>query len=119
MGLDPITVTLSTFEKLEILRTEVKVREQELADTEKELRAALRSVATQRFLKSLAPYYNSVPLPPEAAAAPDLERKRQSLYQVIQAIRSQIPRLEATAMGGGGGGGGGVRSDKRRNRFEM
>jgi len=117
MGLDPITVTLSTFEKLEILRTEIKAREQELADTEKELRAALRSVATQRFLKSLAPYYNSVPLPPEAAAAPDLERKRHSLYQVIQAIRAQIPRLESTATGGAPVAG--ARTDKRRNRFEM
>jgi hypothetical protein len=117
MGLDPITVTLSSFEKLEILRSEIKAREQDLTETEKDLRKALRAVATQRFLKSLAPYYNSVPLPPEAVAAPDLEAKRQALYQVIQAIRAQIPRLESTAMGAGGGGGG-VRPEKRRNRFE-
>jgi hypothetical protein len=119
MGLEPITVTLSTFEKLEILRTEIRILEQELQETEKLLRVALRSVATQRFLKSLAPYYNTSPLPPEAAAAPDLEDKRQALYQVIQAVRSQIPRLESMAMTQAGSSQPRGDARRNRNRFEM
>jgi hypothetical protein len=116
MGLEPITVTLSSFEKLEILRTELKQCEQAAQDAERDLRAALRAVAVQRYLKSVAPFYNERPLPPEAAAAPELERKRQALYQVIQALRSQIPRLEANATGAPKAA---PRSDKRRSRFEI
>ena len=115
MGLEPITVTLSSFEKLEVLRIELKTREEELQGVERDLKTALRSIATQRFLKSVAPYYNDQGLPKEAASAPDLERKRQALYQVIQAIRSAMGKLESVAMSPGAAK---PRSDGRRNRFE-
>ncbi len=70
MGLDAITVTLTTFEKLEILRSELKACEEELQAIEKNLREALRSLATHRYLKSISPYYAGRPAPAEAAPFP-------------------------------------------------
>ena len=101
MGLDAITVTLNTFEKLEILRGELKAREELLQKVEKELRDAMRSLATHRYLKSVSPYYASRPTPPEAASVAELEKRRQALYQVIQEIRAAVPRLEVSVPGQG------------------
>jgi len=119
MGLEPITVTLSTFERLEILRSELKAREEELQGVERDLRNAMRAFATYKYLKSISPYYADRPAPPEVTAVPELDKKRQALYQVIQAIRAEIPRLESSA---GGAPAQAVpsapRAEPRRNRFE-
>ena len=48
MGLDPHTVTLTSVAKLEILRSELKAREEHVQKIEKELRNAMRSLATHR-----------------------------------------------------------------------
>ena len=115
MGLDAVTVTLTTFEKVQILRGELKAREEELQAIEKNLRDALRSLTTHRYLKSISPYYAGRPAPAEAASVPEIEKRRKALYQVIQAIRAAAPRLEAAVPGKGqaqsahGGG--------RRSRF--
>lgn len=113
MALEPITVTLSTFERLEILRAELKAREEELQQVERELRDAMRALATYKYLKSLSPYYADRPAPPEIATAPELEKRRASLYQVIQVLRAEIPKLEAAASGSSP-----QRPEPRRNRFE-
>jgi hypothetical protein len=115
MAFEPITVTLSTFEKLEILRGELKAREEELQNVERELKNALRMLATHRYLKGVSPYYARRPTPPEAAAVPEIEKRRQALYQVIQAIRAEVPRLEAAAAGRQPPP---PRAARRRNRFE-
>ena len=114
MGLEPITVTLTTFEKLETLRAELKTRQEELQNVERDLRAAMRSLATHRYLKSVSPFYAAVPPPPEATAAADLEKKRQALYGVIQSIRGEIPRLEAAVSSSAPS----PRREVRRNRFQ-
>ncbi len=114
MGLDAITVTLTSFEKLEILRGELKAREEHVQKIEKELRSSMRSLATHLYLKSISPYYGSRPTPPEAASVGELEKHRQALYQVIQEIRAAIPRLEAA---GSGQGQSSPRQAGRRSRF--
>ncbi len=100
MSPDQLSVSLTTFEKLETLRTELKEREQEMQKVERDLNTALRALATYRFLKGIAPFYANRPAPPEATAVPELEKRRQSLIQVVQAIRTEIPRLEAAAVSG-------------------
>ena len=114
MGLDAITVTLTSFEKLEILRGELKAREEHLQKVEKELRDSVRSLATHRYLKGLSSYYASRPTPPEAASVGELEKHRQALYQVIQEIRAAIPRLEMSVPGQGQPA---PRQAGRRSRF--
>ncbi len=116
MGLEPITVTLTTYEKLEILRAELKSREEEFKNAERDLRSAMRALAEHRYLKSLTTFYTSQLAPAEAAMVPELDKRRQALSQVIAAIRAEIPRLESAAVSG-------VpapppRLENRRTRFE-
>jgi hypothetical protein len=116
MGLEPITVTLTTYEKLEILRTELKSREEEFKSVERDLRGAMRALAQHRYLKSLSTFYTSQPDPGAAAMVPELDKRRQALSQVVAAIRAEIPRLESAAVSG-------VpapppRLENRRTRFE-
>ena len=116
MGLEPITITLTTYEKIEILRSELKAREEEFKNLEHELRGAMQALAEHRYLKSLSTFYAKQPVPPEAAAVPDLEKRRQALYQLIAAVRSEIPKLESAAVSGTAPPP--PRSEKRRARFE-
>jgi len=115
MGLDPVTVTLTSFEKLETLRTELKIREEELQSIERDLRSAMRALAVHRYLKTVAPFYGTLPPPEEAAAVSGLEKQRQALYAVIMSIRGELPRLEATVSAPAAPS---PRIEGRRNRFQ-
>jgi hypothetical protein len=115
MGLDPVTVTLTSFQKLETLRTELKIREEELQSVERDLRSAMRALAVHRYLKTVSPFYGTLPPPEEAATAPGLEKQRQALYAVIQTIRAGIPRLEAAVAVPAAAS---PRLEGRRNRFK-
>ena len=116
MGLEPITVTLTSFEKLEILRGELKTREEELKDAERDLRSAMRALAHHRYLKSISTFYAAQPVPTEAAMVPELDKRRQALYQLIGILRSEIPKLESAAVSRGAAPA--ARVDNRRTRFE-
>jgi hypothetical protein len=116
MPLDPITVTLTTYEKLEILRSELKVREEELKTVEHDLRMAMQALAQHRYLKSLCTFYTRHPAPAEVATVPDLEKRRQALFQVITALRAEVPRLESAVVSGAGAPP--PRVENRRTRFE-
>jgi hypothetical protein len=100
MGLDPVTVTLTPYEKLEILRAELKARDEEMQSVERELRRAMRTLATHRYLRLVSEFYASQPPPPEAATVPQLDKRRQALHQLIQALRTEIPKLESAAVSG-------------------
>ena len=115
MGLDPVTVTLTSFQKLETLRVELKVREEELQTVERDLRSAMRALAVHRYLKTVSPFYGAFPPPEEAAAVSNLEKHRQALYAVIMSIRGEIPRLEATVSASAAPS---PRIEGRRNRFQ-
>ena len=114
MGLDPITVTLTTFEKLETLRAEMKVREEELQAVERDLRGAMRSLAIHRYLKAISPFYSGMPPPPETATVAELEKRRLALYAVIQSLRAEIPRLESAVSSASAP----PRTEARRNHFQ-
>ncbi len=115
MGLDPVTVTLTTFQKLETLRTELKIREEELQSTEGDLRKAMQELAVHRYLKSVSPYYGAFPPPEAAATVSGLEKHRQALYAVIMSIRGEIPRLEAAVSAPAAAP---SRPERQRNRFQ-
>jgi len=108
-------VTLTSFEKLETLRTELKIREEELQGVERDLRSAMRALAIHRYLKTVSPFYGTVPPPEAAAAVSGLEKHRQALYAVITSIRGEIPRLEATVSAPAAPA---SRIEGRRNRFQ-
>lgn len=114
MGLDPVSVTLTTFEKLETLRTELKIREEELQSVERDLRSAMRAIATHRYLKTVSPFFGALPPPQEASTAPGLEKTRQALFAVIQTIRAEVPRLDAAVSSPAAPS----RPEGRRNRFQ-
>lgn len=101
MGPEPIIVTLSAFEKLEIVRAELRARSEELAAVERELRSAARALESYRFIKTISPYYAQRPEPEEASRVPELEARRQALYQLLQTLKATVPRLEGTASGPG------------------
>ncbi len=115
MGLDPVSVHLTTYQKLETLRTELKIREQELQNVEHDLRSAMQVLAVHRYLKSVSPFYGAMPPPPEAATASGLEKQRQALYSVILTIRGEIPKLDAAVSAPATAS---PRLEGRRNRFQ-
>jgi hypothetical protein len=92
--------SLTPYEKLEILRSEVKAREEELQAVEKDLRGASRALATHQYLKSVSAFYGSRPAPPEAGKVTELVSRRHALLDVIRALRAEMPRVESAAVSG-------------------
>jgi hypothetical protein len=94
MSLPPITLQLSKFEQLEILRLEIETREEELRNIEKSIRQILWELERQKYLKSLSPFFEQLTLPEEAARLPDLEAYRVALGDAIETIRAGVAALE-------------------------
>ncbi len=113
MGLEPVTVTLSSFERLEILRAELKARVADLQVAEKKLRSALRELATHQYLKGVSPWYAQRPVPPGAASVSELDQQRRALHEVIRAVSAAMAELEKAT-----GTGQPAPKQTRRNRFE-
>ena len=99
MGLPPITVALTDFERLEILRHELELREQELQDAEKDVRRILYEVERQKYLASIHALFQQLPQPEEAANLPQLIANRDGLHQAIQAMKAALQALEAATRG--------------------
>ncbi len=94
MGLDPISVSLTKFQQLEILRQEEEDRAKEMAEVEKRIRNILWEMERLKYLQRVHPHYMSVKPPEEASALADLEKYRQSLGGALAAIKIAIQALE-------------------------
>ena len=99
MALPPISVQLTKFENIEILRIEIEAREEELKVSEKTIRALLYEIEKVRYLKSLHPFFLQIPDPPEAATVPQLHTKREALNQAIETMKAHLAQLEGETLG--------------------
>ncbi|MHC4915711.1 MAG: hypothetical protein ACYTGB_09480 [Planctomycetota bacterium] len=106
MGLEPISVQLSDFNKLELLREENERLGEELAEVEKGIRDVMLAAHKRQFLMSLAPYYASLKeeAAGEAAKVKEFESRRELIHAASQVVKVQLDQLEATVGAGAPGG---------------
>jgi len=99
MPLPPITVQLSKFEQVEIVRQEIETRETELKHVEKQMRECMFELERQRFLQTLHPIFQQMTKPEQAAHLPQLSATRESLAGAIQNMQATLTALEAETLG--------------------
>lgn len=99
MTLAPLTVLLTKFEQLEILRQEVETREAELRETERRIRELLFETERQKYLKSLHALFGDLKLPPEAGQMQTLYARREALHQALETMRKAMTALETETRG--------------------
>ncbi len=95
MGLEPISVELTDFNKLELLRDEAESLAEKLAEVEKSVRDAMLDAARREFLMSLSPYYASVPAGEvDVAKLQELESQRQLIGSALEVVEAQYQQFE-------------------------
>ena len=99
MAAPPITVQLTKFEQIEILRAEIEAREEELRKTEVRMREVLFEMERQKYLKTLHPLYQAVQPPPDAANLTQLNDYREALRGAIQVMQAALAALEKETAG--------------------
>ena len=100
MGKEKIEVRLTAFEKLELVRSELAKKKQELVEIERKIRDILARQENLNYLKQLSSYYATQPAPEEVGLVPQLEAKRALIYSAIDALGAVLPQLEAAAASG-------------------
>ncbi|MGD0091962.1 MAG: cell division protein FtsA [Planctomycetota bacterium] len=99
MPVPPMTIELTTFEQLEIVRTEVEARDEELRQVESKIRTALFEAERLKYLQVLHPSYLELPQPPDVANVPQLEARREVLRQTLVTLRAALSALEKETAG--------------------
>ncbi|HYG74352.1 MAG TPA: hypothetical protein VEK08_05040 [Planctomycetota bacterium] len=95
----PISVQLSKFEHIEILRSEIEAREEELKQTERQIREILWELERQQYLQSLHPLFQKLEAPKDAANLQQLNGMRDALTDAIQIMKHSLAALEAETAG--------------------
>jgi len=99
MPAPPITIQLSKFEQIEILRLEIEEREEELRQTEIKIRNVLFDVERLKFLKGLHAIYQKQPQPQEAANLPALHAQRDALRDALDVLQEALSALRRETAG--------------------
>lgn len=99
MALPPITVQLSKFEQLEILRLETEAREEELRGLETKIRDILYDVEKRRYLHSLHPIFQELEPHAEMVNYQTLVQRRQALDEALGNLKATTQQLEAETAG--------------------
>ena len=99
MPTPPITVQLSKFELIEILRLEIEAREEELRQTEIKIRDVLLEVERLKYLQSVNAFYAKQPQPPDAGNLPQLEARRGALGEALESLQAALSALEKETVG--------------------
>jgi hypothetical protein len=96
MGLEPISVELTDFNKLELLREEEERLGEELAEVEKSIRDIMLAAEKRAFLMSLASYYAKLKdgAAEDAAKLQELDSRRQLVHAALQVVRSHVAQTE-------------------------
>ena len=95
MGLEPISVELTDFAKLELLRDEEERLSEELAEVERAIRAALLDTTRREFLKSLSPYYAAQAQEgADPAKMQELDSRRQLVYATLSTVTAHRTQYE-------------------------
>ena len=100
MGREKIEVRLTAFEKLELVRSELAKKKQELIEVDRKIRDILARQENLDYLKQLSAYYATQPAPEEIGLVPQLESKRALIYSTIDALAAVLPELEAATASG-------------------
>ena len=98
----PITVELNKYGQIEILRAEILRVEEELKETEKQLRAILLEEERQNFLRTVHVMYQTMQWPEPAGDLNRLNATRNALFDALQGLQTAMGQLEAD--GGKGSG---------------
>jgi hypothetical protein len=99
MPTPPITVQLSKFELIEILRLEIEAREEELRQTEIKIRDVLLEIERLKYLQSLSTFYAKQPQPQDAGNLPQLAARREALGEAIETLQAALTALEKETVG--------------------
>jgi hypothetical protein len=95
MGLEPISVELTDFNKLELLREEEERLTAELADVERDIREALLQAARRDYLMSLSPYYAAKAQEgADASKLKELQSRRQLIHGAVEVVSAQRQQYE-------------------------
>jgi hypothetical protein len=112
MGLDPISVELSDFNRLEVLREEEARLCEELVEIEKQMRGRMLARAEAEFLMQLSPYYATKQEEVASNDVSELEARRQLINSAIEAVKAQREAFEQALAGQTPGGGAAPKSAK-------
>lgn len=99
MPAPPITVQLSEFQQLEILRLELAAREEELHQTEAKIREVLFELERLKYLQGLNQLYQKQPQPQEAANLSQMQARREALRDALDALQAALSALEKETVG--------------------
>ncbi|HLX64636.1 MAG TPA: hypothetical protein VKX17_25410 [Planctomycetota bacterium] len=95
MPLPPISVQLTNFQQIEILRDQIEEFEEELKKTEARIREALYQVEKQRYLTALHPVFQHTPPQPDVQALPELHEARETLSSAVETMKAALAQLES------------------------
>lgn len=95
MALPPITVQLSKFEQLEILRLETEAREDELRALETKVRDILYDVEKRRYLHSLHPLFQEIEPHAEMVNYQAIVQRREAIDEALTNLKAATAALEA------------------------
>jgi hypothetical protein len=99
MAAPPITLQITKFEQIEILRAEIEAREEELHKTEVHIREILFDVERLKFLQTIHAIYTRQQQPAEAANLAQLHAQRDALREAVQAMQATLAALEKETAG--------------------
>ena len=104
MGLDPISVELTDFNKLEVLRDEEERLSEELAEIVKQIRSRMLATAEAEFLIGLSPYYAAKKEELAGNDVSELNARRELVSSTIETVSAQRQALEKALEGQTPGG---------------
>src|SRR5262245_60922262 len=99
MALPPITIQLSKFEQLEIVRQEIEAKETELKHVEKQIRDCMFELERQHYLQQLHPIFQQMQEPEMAPHLPQLNANREAIAGAIQNMQGALAALEGETQG--------------------
>jgi chromosome segregation ATPase len=99
MPAPPITVQLTKFEHLEILRAEIETREGELKQLERQVREILFEMERQKYLQTVHAVFRELRPPADAVNLPQLQARRETVTEAVQALQATVANLERETAG--------------------
>lgn len=94
MAVEPIKIELTVYNHLQILRTELEERTEELAKLESRMKEIQFEVERIRYLGTIDPALAQVAPPADYAQYSQMEEKRANLYRAIAALKANLQVVE-------------------------
>ena len=97
MALPPITVQLTNFQQIEILRDQIEQFEEELKKTESRIRDLLYEQEKQHYLRTVHAIFQHAPGAQGTEALPEMHGTREALAGALEAMKAVLANLEASS----------------------